>query len=133
VLSREQPSLPQRPRQLVDGSGVVPVIAVPVAGQAASQDVMEIVGPDTVEPPAAVLRRIDEGCEVAVILGMDRHRPRCRRAYRGRDSATMCAGAASASACVASIRSPSRRYSVIHDTALSTMKRRTASEPAHPG
>jgi hypothetical protein len=69
VLAGEEPAVPHDRRQLRRVAVVVLVVPVRVARDHAPDDVMEIVGPDAVEPPASARRVVDHRREVAVILG----------------------------------------------------------------
>ena len=127
VLTGEEPALLNRPCELVGRSGEVCVIAVRVAREMAPHDVMEIVGPDRVESPAAEADRFDERGEVPVILGVDHDRPRRGAAHDVGDLrddvygavVDECVGRVEAQPVERGTRAPSA-------AALSRMKRRTS-------
>jgi hypothetical protein len=75
VLAAEEPALPNGGRQVGDGAGEVAVVALVVAGQHAPHLVVEVVGPDAVEAPAALGLRAHHVGQVAVVLGDQVHGP----------------------------------------------------------
>ena len=67
---KRKPLLDRR-RHVLEAAGVVGVVGLALAGQVGAQGVVEVVGPDAVEPQAALLRRADLLDQVAVVLGDD--------------------------------------------------------------
>ena len=71
LLALEEEALLDGRRDVFEAAGVVGVVGLALAGQVGAQRMVEVVGPDAVQPQSALLRRPDLLHQVAVVLGDD--------------------------------------------------------------
>src|SRR5438128_1439624 len=69
ILAAEEPAPIDRCYEILDRATVIAVVALAIARQQPAQLMMEIVGPEAVQAPAALVRGFHHVRQVAVVLG----------------------------------------------------------------